>query len=45
MPEAREAGRFLVAPGEMTILTIKLLWENFEREKNARHGGRNRLAR
>jgi len=45
MPEACQRPLLNLAPSEVAVLTVKFLGKNFEREKDARHGRRNRFAR
>src|ERR1700730_10658897 len=39
VPEAADRALFLVCPGEMTVLAIKLLGNNFERAKHGHQPG------
>src|ERR1700730_7641375 len=44
MPEAADCALFLVCPGEMTVLAIKLLGNNFEGAKHDHQPGRHEFA-
>ena len=44
VPQAAECAFFFVAPREVAILTVKFLWQNFQRAENTDERRRNEFS-